>query len=397
MLRLGRALSFVRFGEGLVKTRRVFPLWFAGLLALAALAPGASANDEDFAAEVTAAVNFRTLFGLQADRSYAEEVARDPSATRRLGAPLTASEAAEIDRRAAFAARLDPVIERLDADARFAGAWINQRAGGRLEVSVAREAAAVKESIMGLMPSDGEVNVTTTAYSKADLEATRATVEASWSKLVARGIPIRSVWINHVTSQVEVGLADLSQAAAISDLFGPSVSTALEEGGSLVACSRANCANPMKGGLYIYVTGGPACTSAFMGRKTTAAAPPNEWYIITAGHCFDGTAAGADWKHADVVQGDEGADAFITGGVTASDSGVIKMRAWDTPTNQVLTTVVSSITSKRTNGVQLVGNAVCRAGASSNNYDCGTIYRRDVRVDIGSNTFSTLGRSRMRR
>jgi len=125
-----------------------------------------------------------------------------------------------------------------------------------------------------------------------------------------------------------------------------------------------------------------------MGRQTSAAAPPNEWYIITAGHCFEGTVAGADWNHADVIQGEEGAEGFIPGGVTNSDSGVIKMRAWDTPTNQVFTTVVTSITGKRANGSQVVGNAVCRIGASSNNYDCGTIYRRDVRVDIGADTLA---------
>lgn len=82
------------------------------------------------------AMQLRAQFGFENDLEYVRTVAQQPDATEAgLGAPLTPTEAVEIQRRGLVGAQIAGIDSIETADSTYAGAWLDQQAGGVLNIA----------------------------------------------------------------------------------------------------------------------------------------------------------------------------------------------------------------------------------------------------------------------
>lgn len=115
-------------------------------------------------------IRLRAQFGLRSDLSYVRTVDADPSSTTdRLGIPLTADEAADIDARSAAVDVLMAAAQDLD---RFGGIWIDQPAGGVIHLSVAGTwPDETVQRLRSLVPAGQRLGVDEVAVSLAELDS----------------------------------------------------------------------------------------------------------------------------------------------------------------------------------------------------------------------------------
>jgi hypothetical protein len=108
------------------------------LLVPTSAATGATDAPQDGASSVDAspaevdAVRFRDTFGFANGLAFVRAAAAEPSRYSNLdyGVPLDAAEVAELARRAAIQAAIDPMVEQVAANDTFAGMYLDQRSGG---------------------------------------------------------------------------------------------------------------------------------------------------------------------------------------------------------------------------------------------------------------------------
>lgn len=234
------------------------------------------------------------------------------------------------------------------------------------------------------------VEVDRVLFGLTRLRAVRASVEANLDRL-ATDFGVNRVSIDERLNRVLLGVDPYTESIANSLMasIGPEIAVEAADPPSMTGCtSRDDCNDPsMKGGLRIYYSAGggnyPACTSGFMARKTTTPLA-DEWFVLTAGHCtsspYGGSGGTPNWYHNLTPLGHVW-NSYLSNNAWA-DAGVIKL-PFDVPTNstfQSSTSDIKLVTGRQANSNQALGVGVCRAGAKSNNFLCGTITLRDATV-----------------
>jgi hypothetical protein len=272
----------------------------------------------------------------------------------------------------------------LEASEGFDGFYTDQRHGGEVVISFVAGSAPPRPLIEAVVPPEATFRVRTVEYAIADLRRLRDTIGAAmvdgetWASSVVYASARAS------TNRVEVGLEpwDATVATELRLRFGPMVDPVPTERPQPVAClSRDNCPAPIKGDLHITTAtpfGTRNCTSGFMARRSVNPLP-NEWFMITAGHCVEGYGMG-DWKHNGVYIGK--GKAYSYQNAANVDAGVIKMSALEFPSNLVYAnspTDIRGITGVEFDEYQNQGDPACRgASYNNNNYLCGTITQENI-------------------
>jgi hypothetical protein len=340
------------------------------------------------------AISFREEFGLETAEGAVVSAASDPDASVEFGVPLTPAEARDLHGRAEREGQLSSLKEALNAMPSYAGLYIDQPRGGVIVVSVTGNTGETAELATKLRPDGAIVEVRSVPYSRADLGVLRDRVKGDLPTL-QRTSAVNFLAVDVRKNRVVIGLDpfDATVAASLTAAYGDAVEVIEQPLSYTMACnSRTDCPSPsFKGGLVIThnVSGSSsiACTSGFGSRKTTGGLA-NHWYMLTAGHCiFHGDGTGKSWLHNGIPAGISRAYQYCDH--CSADIGVIEYNNWDTPTNDVYGTSktdIKPITIRRSNANQDLGNAVCRSGAASNNYSCGTISGVDVDVLVADPT-----------
>lgn len=299
--------------------------------------------------------------------------------------PLTAGEAAEVERRVEAQQRIDPAVRWAhEADIDFAGAWIDQTAGGRAFFLVKRGSDGVDE-LRRRLPTGVDIEIRLGDRSWDELVALQDAILAEQERLIASGIPILTTGIHTPSNSVLVGLEthDPQHAEELDRLFGPGL-TYREHGPiRLDTCPWTDCL-PAKGGLYITSSQqGNKCTSGFMVKATSGST--NYHALVTAGHCFyaggiNDPGIGDDWTHYTnasgfVKLGDAERSTWYDN--SSADVGLIRLSSIPSVRNQFVayssgSDRLRSLTGWASNADQQVGEYICRMGGNRDSgRDCG--------------------------
>jgi hypothetical protein len=335
------------------------------------------------------AAEMRAKLGLPSDRAYLMNLVAEGEYTLEWDIPLTAEEAQAVRMRYEGRLALDPVIDAFKEDGRAAGLWIEHHPGGvRLHAAVKGDAVGVRDKYFAQLPAGTDVAIHSADFSASELSDVRGLLEAQAEALLAEDVRITFLGEDPQLNRVVVGLDPMTETARrrVIAIGGGAVVTEHRRAQVQLACSgRFECPDPQKGGVRVYASDIDRCTSGFMGRKT-GATNAGEWYVITAGHCLDpteGSGIGVTWKHHLNAIGKSHQETMFHN--TEADAGVIKMSAMDPflRNNQVFAggpTDIRKVDSRRKDANQLVGDPVCRGGASSTNWRCGSIIAANVSV-----------------
>jgi hypothetical protein len=329
------------------------------------------------------AVDFRRSFGFVSDATVVAAYEADDSLNRDYGVPLTQSEVAEMARRDAVAVAVGPMVAELRQTDGFAGLFIDQAAGGVVDMAFVGEVPLPPDWTGRHLPPGTEVRFRTADYSYAELRELQDLVTNDWLRLEADGLPMVSVGVDPRTNRVLVGVdaSAIDAAPAFARAYGPRVivrQVSPEE--PTADCNSRDDCPPMKGGLKI--NGAiKACTSGFNGRPVASSSAR---YIITAGHCIRDDGLGSTWSH----NGDDlGISIFHDYHQNSTaDVGVI---AHDTTGPHyhyysVNNLSIRKVTAGRPNDQQPVGATICRAGQASNpEWKCGQVLQADEDVSVG--------------
>lgn len=331
---------------------------------------------------------FRSTFGLSTEASVLSAARDEDTAPYLYGVPLTANERSELDARVNRERSYGTFVGSMSKQAGYAGTYVDQARGGMWVVQFTGDGGPVNSAMPLTLPSGVPAITRAVDFSAADLDATRAKVEADYVDL-AEELGVSYLAVDERVNRVVIGLSifNAGAAAALVERYGASVQVVSQPIDVINACTRTSCGTPsMKGGLVITSKKSPVdpsigCTSGF-GAKKSSGTPANTWYFLTAGHCL--YYGGGAWSHT-------GIGAFGTPVIyqycdrCQADTGVLKMLEWHTPTNLVFavdSTDIRSVIGKRSNTDQGLGIAVCRVGGASNNVRCGTIVGRELSVTL---------------
>jgi hypothetical protein len=363
--------------------RRQLPRSIAFALVIALVGANATLSADLVPEGLDEATAFRLEFGLPSDTPFVLGTLRDATLSREFGVPLTDEEVAELHRRAGW--DLEALITELESEPRFAGIWIDQAAGGVIEIALTASDASVIQLVEANAPEGASLRIRTdAAYSWSYLQELKERIGADVRELKSVALNIRKVYADPITNRVVVGVDQVGDRAEtrLRQRYGDAI-TVSEEDRMYTAnhgcVGRDHCPSPLKGGLKIYRSNNPDwwCTAGYMGRKT-AGAVAGEWYMITAGHCTAlAGGVGKNWSHGGQVVGQSHAQNF--GNWMVADVAVIKVTR-ESPANRVYVLLGDhrNVTSKRSDANQQVGTGVCRGGATSNNWVCGQISAADV-------------------
>lgn len=162
---------------GIMRSRRLLVSAIGAVLSLSAAVALANAGPPQAPPErlkTTAdSIQVRLMYGLRADRAFVESLGQVASPL--LGIPLSKSEQAEMERRKRVQDSLDPLkAYAQSADALFAGMFIDQAAGGILDIALTAAAPqSVRNDLLSIAPREAAVRFRTVSFSMAELQSVR--------------------------------------------------------------------------------------------------------------------------------------------------------------------------------------------------------------------------------
>jgi hypothetical protein len=180
-----------------------------------AASPPVAAETPELDAETAKALRFRTDFGLRADLEFIEAIAVDPRAVMDYGVPLLPEEVREIDRRAADAERIVPIVRMYVAGfaAEFGGLYIDQAHGGRVTVlftdHLAEHDLALREQLFGV----GPVVVRQIRFSEPELTAQQDRISADVDWFDTIDAKLTSVGLDTIGNRIEVTISSRNARA----------------------------------------------------------------------------------------------------------------------------------------------------------------------------------------
>lgn len=250
-----------------------------------ALSPGVADAQEPpspTAAAIDNAIHFRQEFGLNSDLAHVRSVEAGEDA-HQVGypVPMTADERAAWDRRAQVEAGLEPLLAYGEARPdEFGGLWVDQAAGGIVDVGFVGNAEAHRAAIEALSPEGATLRLHAVANTVGALEALQVAIGDDVDFQKALDIEVQLTYVSVSENRVVVGVSDVRDEVvkAFADRYGEG-SVRLFAGGTgePTGCtSRANCPGPpLRGGI----SGSYSCSMAYY------AVQDNDYRMLTAGHC----------------------------------------------------------------------------------------------------------------
>jgi hypothetical protein len=233
------------------------------------------------------AMRFRTEFGLRADPSVIAMVENDPTLWRKYGIALTKAEQADIDRRVAVSQQLGPLNQHLAMDPDYAGMYIDQAAGGIIDIATAGDPASLAPVVAQFGPSGVRYRTHQVPYSRIYLESILNRVESDLQTPTVDKSQITSVAVDTIGNRVKIGVLSPTQEIRenLLNTYGPAIEVDAEQVPTPMSCTgQKNCVPPVKGGLELGFQeaghGQGLCTSSFSARTTTG-----KVVLVTAGHC----------------------------------------------------------------------------------------------------------------
>lgn len=269
---------------------------------------------------------------------------------------------------------LDPAIEFIKSHPdSFGGVYIDQEAGGLLDVATVGDDEAIRSAVHELLPADASVRWRTVDHSLAVLHKVRDTLIARAEQFAASGSPVSSISVNPLRNIVVLtvdGPTDDARASLEAE-FSSAIEVVAGPRPEAVACvSRLSC-DPRRGGIAINPGDGVGlqCTYGFNARSSSGSTR----FMLTAGHCDNET-----WKHDGFSIGTTDVNNILTSGASGGDfQRVPTFHA--APTNIIYVSETErqrSIWSVRGYTNQTVGDLVC-ASSRVWAYRCGPIVDDD--------------------
>jgi hypothetical protein len=349
---------------GLVASVLMLPTSSAGASAPEATDPDSSEAD---------AIRFRSTFGLQNGLEFVRAAAVDTArySDEAYGVPLDEMEVAELQRRARIQLEIDPFVEVATDDPTFAGAYLDQMAGGAPVFMFTRDVEGHERELSSRIPADFGHRTRLAARTFAELEALNERIGDRWDSLRAEGVAIVGAGIRTDLNVVEIGVTGLTPETSerLRAEFGEGSTTIEARQPQADACVDISNCRPMKGGIEFYKV--YHCTSGFIVETSNT----SEIMMLTAGHCLHiSGGVGAVFSHNADTLGIADVDTWNPGSTRNADVGLIDLYTHEVPAtkNQILT---SGSTVKSVGGwdaTQLVGDQTCRSGLTSGK-DCGEI------------------------
>jgi hypothetical protein len=351
--------------------RRLTYLLLALAMAMAMLVPTLT---DAAPADISAAQKFRDTFGLRADIDFVRGLATQ-AATEPWPVPLTAAENAEMGRRVAIQNGMAPLhaFGAANPDA-FGGVWIDQSAGGVVEVQLIGDLNAHAATVHARAPQAAQVRLVEVDNTFAELTALTDTLDKDRDYLASLGTEAFEIIPDVRTNRVQLGLSVASEQiqAALDQRYGAGlVSTFVADLATLTACnSRNDCIGPpLRGGINTNW----GCTTGFMAREDSV----NRF--MTAGHCAN---IGSTWTHNGGDIGTMRDDEYFNG--SEADAATVGNISATYMSNYVYYTNTSStlVLSKEGNNVDTVGQTVCMSGRVSL-FTCGELYAKGFSISYG--------------
>lgn len=265
----------------------------------------------------------------------------------------------------------------LEADAGFGGLFIDQGAGGVVDIASTADAKArVQELAQRLAPSGARFRFRDVEHSLASLKALKLDLRDHMMSGSEFGKPITSLRVDLRANDVVVGVDPAGYEASVATLAaayaGQPVAFEQQAQFQSAACTRNSC-DPLRAGLAIGVPRG-TCTSNFVARAGT------NYFLISAGHCMQ-------------PEGQQGKiGAHVTHG--GADIGAVTKNTYKDPTFAdgalidinnakksnlvyVTSTTQRPMTSVKCLGCENVGDPVCGSGINTG-FFCGTVTDDDI-------------------
>jgi len=337
-------------------------------------------------AEDVRAQQFRAEFGLRSDLAYVRSLVAAEVASDAFGVPLTEEEVAELTHRTDLEPKIAELQARLRTEsAEFGGLYIDQGAGGIVDVAMVTSDLTSARSFVGSLADDAvAVRVRGVAFTEAELERLAARLTAERSFQVSLGTWANEIWPDVRTNRVQVGIDPYSRelVGALKSRYGSAIEVYAAPAASLTGCTnRNNCPGPpLRAGIRLYDAG---CTSAFLGYYGYQGVYTD--VMLSAGHCANLVPAGHVYQNPDnsnigpmikeVYANNSTADAMIID-ITAPQAS---NRIYHTPTSWF------PVFSIQQRSEEVIGMAVCQSARISD-YTCGTLYAKDFSITYSDGT-----------
>lgn len=283
-----------------------------------------------------------------------------------VGSALGATDPTAI--RATVVAELAPLqlALRTDHAAAFGGLWVEATGQPVVALAGPDDAALqlVATSALYLSPRVVEVK-----YSEAQLDAVHTAVRvAAGDAFSIAGIRLAAIETDIVNNRVNVVAIDASAGdlAKIQQLFGSAVvATSVTSQTAGNSCTKANCPNPLKGGLKLYQHSTFWCMSGFVMYYSSS------YWLSTAGHC---STIGDTYQHPSGTNiGSVSGDGWVSN--SAADASIIRISATQAGNlyllnNSGYTLYVTSVENPAA-GQEVIGESACVSPQASSH--CGTL------------------------
>src|ERR1035437_5569417 len=175
-------------------------------------------------ASVDYAMKVRSSYGLRIDRPYVESIEADPTASRELGIALTADEVETVKAsQAPVLLVLEPLTRALEADPTFAGIYLDQAAGGVLDIATTADVSHFAPILARFASNDVRFRVRQVSYTLAELKSLQARVTSDVASWQGQGIQISTVFVDVVNNRLAITVVALTPAAkaSIEASYGP--------------------------------------------------------------------------------------------------------------------------------------------------------------------------------
>lgn len=340
---------------------------------------------------VEQATDFREAFGLRSDAAWVEATLSNPAYAESAdvwSVPLTPEEEAEMESRLELSEEVDELVDYGgdDAPADYAGAWIDQEAGGIVHVAFTGNQAQHAAAIGAFFEHPEALVIDGASNTLAELDATHDALAADMDDLEANGLEVVQIATDVVDNEVEVGLVDPASGdeQQLNQLYSAPVDVFRAEPAVTYGGGRDSKVRPLQAGLVIR-TAGSQCILGF-GARRVGDSPPHRWYALTAGHCGgEGTVVRQGGVRIGTI--DESVQA---GSVDVAririQKGVRPRRVYKTSS---LAHPVARVRDERRRALQSQGEMVCTSGTNyddrypAKDYSCGVINKADVTVRRG--------------
>jgi hypothetical protein len=361
--------------------------------------PEYPAGPEDDPVTYDEASTFRAERGMNTDeafvRSTLTDVALQPSIAR-YGIPLTAAELAELDVRADAGAAIDQIEQWAtdNAVSEYAGAYVDQAAGGLVRVGFTANAATRLSEIQAFYPYPGRLRTFAAARNQDALKTLYRQISGDMDDLPSLGVDVSGAYVDVPGNviKVQVPAPTDQQRQTLASRYGAGAQ--LEQSSKLVkyqhevedsdgAPRRVNRQiPPAVAGLRITSKVYRVCSTGFSMRLGA------KWRVTTAGHCVQRgdsvvTATGkigevATSNAAGVYRGFGADDPWhFDGAFIAAEPRMTSRHIYVNPGQP---DALLPVTGQFTYRSVPIGQNVCVAGAMRTRVRCGEVRSKDYSV-----------------